>query len=183
MCNEKKNMKKFSSLLIILLLITSICNSQNKLGLFEFGDTLFEIGDIHKIEIRYSVGRVTLMEPLQVLDSVTEFMNLNPNIVLEVSSHTDYRGSENANFEVSQRRAEAVCEYLIFKGIKPLRLQFVGYGESKPITVTCNVCAKYKFLIEGQVLYREFIEKLDLVEEQEIAHSLNRRTILRIINK
>jgi OmpA-OmpF porin, OOP family len=57
----------------------------------------------------------------------------NPDIKVEISSHTDYRGTDKYNQILSQKRAESVVKYLISKGINKDRLVAAGYGESRPI--------------------------------------------------
>ncbi len=57
----------------------------------------------------------------------------NPQLIVEISSHTDSKGTEEYNMELSQKRAESVVNYLISKGISPDRLKAKGYGESQPI--------------------------------------------------
>jgi OOP family OmpA-OmpF porin len=52
---------------------------------------------------------------------------------LEISGHTDSRGSSDYNRDLSQRRADAVKNYFTSRGIKPERLQSIGYGEDRPI--------------------------------------------------
>ena len=52
---------------------------------------------------------------------------------IELSSHTDNKGAEKYNLELSQRRSQSVLDYLVSKGIKANRLQAVGYGFSVPI--------------------------------------------------
>ena len=56
----------------------------------------------------------------------------NNNLSLEISSHTDQKGAENYNLKLSQKRAQAVVDYLITKGIQVERLSAYGYGETKP---------------------------------------------------
>ncbi|MGZ4089526.1 MAG: OmpA family protein, partial [Bacteroidia bacterium] len=55
-----------------------------------------------------------------------------------IQSHTDSKGSDQYNEKLSQKRAESVVNYLIGKGINPLRLKAKGYGESKPIAPNEN---------------------------------------------
>lgn len=57
----------------------------------------------------------------------------NPDIIIEIRSHTDNKGSEEYNEKLSQKRAESVTNYLIEKGIEKSRLVAKGYGESVPI--------------------------------------------------
>ena len=109
------------------------------------------------------------------LDELVKLLNENPNVTIELSAHTDYKGSEAYNKTLSQRRAEAVVKYLIGKGIKADRLTPVGYGKLKPKTIRKKLTEKYTWLKEGDVLTEDFIKKLDK-EKQEICNQLNRRT-------
>ena len=65
-------------------------------------------------------------------------MLANPDIIVEIQSHTDSRGSDSYNQDLSQRRAESVVEYLKSKGINANRLVAKGYGESKPIAANTH---------------------------------------------
>ena len=59
---------------------------------------------------------------------------LNPQITkVEVQGHTDNVGTEDTNLRLSQRRAQAVRNYLISKGVRRSRLDAKGYGNSAPI--------------------------------------------------
>jgi outer membrane protein OmpA-like peptidoglycan-associated protein len=67
----------------------------------------------------------------------------NPEIRIQLSSHTDCRGSDTYNEQLSQRRAQAAVDYLIELGIAPGRLTAKGYGESLPAnTCVCNRCTE-----------------------------------------
>ena len=105
-----------------------------------------------------------------------ELLNENPNITIELSSHTDNRGSDAYNERLSQRRAESVVNYLIEHGIAADRLSPKGYGEGKPKTIKRKLTEKYDWLKADDVLTPEFIEALNDEEKQEICHQLNRRT-------
>jgi outer membrane protein OmpA-like peptidoglycan-associated protein len=77
------------------------------------------------------------------LDSLTQILKQNPNISIELASHTDCRGNDQYNQTLSQRRAESVVQYLISKGINPGRLTAKGYGESEPVeTCECEKCTE-----------------------------------------
>ena len=65
-------------------------------------------------------------------------MTKAPQIVVEISSHTDSKGKEDFNMKLSQKRAEGVVNYLISKGIAKERLIAKGYGFSKPIAPNTN---------------------------------------------
>lgn len=69
-----------------------------------------------------------------ILDDVAYLLQRNPQIrLIRVEGHTDWIGSDAYNQQLSERRANAVRNYLIQKGIEPDRLVAVGYGESRPI--------------------------------------------------
>jgi outer membrane protein OmpA-like peptidoglycan-associated protein len=72
------------------------------------------------------------------LDKLVVLLNDNPDLKIEMSSHTDSIASDAYNLQLSQRRAESTVNYLIRKGIAPDRLVAKGYGESKPIARNTN---------------------------------------------
>lgn len=89
-------------------------------------------GDIIIPGIEYDYDKATLRPASKkILDDLVDFLNLNNNLSIEISSHTDARGSDVYNMKLSQERAKSVVDYLIEKGIKADRLLAQGYGESK----------------------------------------------------
>ena len=127
--------------------------------------------------IFYDFDKATLRpESTAALDSLIDLLNENPNVTIELSSHTDFRGSDAYNEALSQRRAESVVNYLIEHGIAQDRLSPVGYGEKKPKVVKRKMTETWDWLKEGDVLTEEFINALDDEEKQEVCHQLNRRT-------
>lgn len=67
------------------------------------------------------------------LDKLVSLMQDNPEIVIEISSHTDARGSDVLNYKLSLNRSQAAINYIVSKGISSLRLKAKGYGETKII--------------------------------------------------
>lgn len=120
-------------------------------------------------------------EAKEDLDGLISLLELNPNVSIELSSHTDRKGSDDYNNKLSQRRADAVVDYLIQGGIAKGRLKSVGYGKQQPKTVTKSIVKKYDFLKEGEILNEEFIEQLP-PEQQEIADQVNRRTEFKVLS-
>ena len=117
------------------------------------------------------------------LEFIYEIMMENPDMKIELSSHTDARGSDAANQSLAQRRAESARRWLLAKNegaIKRFRITAKGYGESVPQTVSAEAAAKHSFLKEGDVLTEAFINSIEGEENQEIAHQLNRRTEFKI---
>lgn len=126
--------------------------------------------------IFYDFDKATLRpESKTALDDLVKLLNENPNVTIELSAHTDYKGSAEYNKRLSQHRAEAVVAYLTEHGIASDRLSPVGYGKEKPKNVRKKMTERYSWLKEGDVLTEEFVKKLD-DKKQEICNQINRRT-------
>jgi len=83
-------------------------------------------------DIYYDLDKATIRSDAErVLDSLVMIMNDNPNIYIELSSHTDSRADDDYNMDLSIRRAKAAAVYIVIKGISRERVFFKGYGESK----------------------------------------------------
>ncbi len=114
------------------------------------------------------------------LRTLVQLLNDNPNITIELAAHTDLVGHNNANRELSMKRAQSVVSYLINNGIEKERLTPVGYGEEKPVVADEALRKQYPFLPKDQVLDEAYIMSLTK-EQQEICNSLNRRTEFRVL--
>jgi len=99
-------------------------------------------------------------ESKPVIDTLVELLNENPEVIVEIGSHTDSRGSDAYNLALSQGRAESVVRYLIEKGIDQKRVRAKGYGETKLV----NQC-------ENDV---------ECTEEE---HQRNRRTTFKVLSE
>ena len=131
--------------------------------------------------IFYEFGKWTLTSNSeQGLNELVKLLNDNPNITIELAAHTDMVGNNDANKQLSLRRAQSVVDYLIQHGIKADRLTPVGYGEEKPVVVDEELHKQYTFLPKDQLLDEAFISTLT-ADKQEICHSLNRRTEFRVL--
>jgi len=123
---------------------------------------------LEKLKINYSWKLPTIyyalnksdLSPLAtpILDSLITILNKYP-ISIEISSHTDSRGPNEYNYQLSVRRSESVVNYLTSHGINPSRLIAKGYGETKLL----NRCA-------------------DGVRCSEEEHKLNRRTEVKVLD-
>ena len=132
--------------------------------------------------IFYDFDKATLRpESKTALDDLVKLLNENPNITIELSAHTDYKGSAEYNKRLSQRRAESVVNYLIEHGIATDRLTPMGYGKENPKKIRRKVAEKYPFLKENDVLTEEFIKTLEDEEQQEECNQLNRRTEFKVL--
>lgn len=81
---------------------------------------------------------LTKKAELAIDSFLLKLLNLNPEIKIEISSHTDSKGSDEYNVRLSQKRAESVVQYLRKKGIAMSRLRAKGYGKTKPIASNKN---------------------------------------------
>jgi outer membrane protein OmpA-like peptidoglycan-associated protein len=132
--------------------------------------------------IFYDFDKATLRPESQTaLDELVKLLEENPNVTIELSAHTDSKGSDLYNERLSQRRAESVVNYLIDHGIAADRLTPKGYGESRPKTIKRRVAERYPFLKEGDVLTEEYVKALSEEEQQEACNQLNRRTEFRVL--
>jgi peptidoglycan-associated lipoprotein len=106
------------------------------------------------------------------LNYLYQIMIDNPTIVIQLRSHTDFRGSARYNQALSQRRAQSCVDYLVKeKGIDPGRIKAKGMGESEPIKGA-----------NGVVLDEKYIKSLKSDEEKEAAHQRNRRTDFKVLS-
>jgi outer membrane protein OmpA-like peptidoglycan-associated protein len=67
------------------------------------------------------------------LNRVIKLLEENPKVEIEMSAHTDSRGSDEYNVTLSAARARSVVDYILSKGIPPSRIVSKGYGETQPV--------------------------------------------------
>ena len=131
--------------------------------------------------IFFEFNKWTLMpESYPALDELVKLLRDNPHIVIEIGAHTDRIGTDDYNNQLSEKRAEAVVEYLQQQGIEKGRLEAHGYGKSQPAKVDSYMEDKYKFLMEGFFLTEGFIETLP-AEQKETADQINRRCEFKVL--
>lgn len=117
---------------------------------------------------------------------LVQIMKENPNLIIELGSHTDIRGDDDYNDSLSFKRAKSCVDYIVTEqGIEPERIKPKGYGERVP-----RLLDKDKVIIEkgdtfyfekGTVLTEEYINSLTTKNHKEAAHQLNRRTTFEIV--
>jgi peptidoglycan-associated lipoprotein len=116
-------------------------------------------------EVLYDLGKYTLRsESMDSLNFLYQTLVDNPTIVIELSAHTDSRGSDALNDPLSQNRAQACVDYLVSKGIPADRMVAKGYGRRKLLVLDADIA------------------KLKSKEEIEAAHQKNRRTVFSVIH-
>ena len=103
----------------------------------------------------FSVNSDELLEEnLVAIRKVEEVLQTNPNLVIEIGCHSDSRGDDNYNLELSQKRANAIANYLIEKGVDVNRLVAKGYGESQLLNECSNgiKCSNEKHLENRRII-------------------------------
>ena len=111
-------------------------------------DTIFQPIGLHELSkdpivipnIYYEFDKADLTKDSKYTLDTTIYKLLmeNPNIIVEIGSHTDSRGSDEYNIRLSQKRAESVVNYLVARKIDPRRLRAKGYGETRHIAKNEN---------------------------------------------
>jgi outer membrane protein OmpA-like peptidoglycan-associated protein/tetratricopeptide (TPR) repeat protein len=96
-------------------------------------DTVVVLNDIY---FEFNKSNIT-REGAAELDKLVEAMRANPEMVIMAKAHTDNRGSDQYNMNLSNRRAKATVQYVMSKGIAKERISGQGYGESQP-KVNCG---------------------------------------------
>ena len=97
--------------------------------------TPIEVGITVRLKnIYFDFDKTTLkQESYTELNKVVDFLKQNSKVSIEIAGHTDSKGSDEYNLNLSQGRSQSVVDYLISQGIDSPRLQAHGYGETKPI--------------------------------------------------
>ncbi len=156
----------------------------------ERGDRMYEeIIELQPIErpivipnIYFDLGKWDLRQ--DAMDNLQELLTIlkdNPNITIELSAHTDMIGDDRSNRELSEKRANAVVDYLIDQGVNWDRLQAKGYGESQPRRIDEKAAKESGFLKPGDVLTEAYINRLR-GDARETALQLNRRIEFKVLN-
>lgn len=107
-------------------------------------DKIFVNTEIQLENIYYDFDEAFIREDAKpTLDELVAMLKENPEILIELGSHTDCRGSNKYNLELSQRRAQSAVDYLISRGVAENRLSAIGYGENNPTnTCACATCTE-----------------------------------------
>jgi outer membrane protein OmpA-like peptidoglycan-associated protein/tetratricopeptide (TPR) repeat protein len=141
-------------------------------------DTMYSIemfkleqgGDINAIvklkEIYYDLAKWNIRpDAAKELDKIVKFLNDNPDVRIEIRSHTDTRGDANFNMNLSDQRARSARIYIVSRGIDSNRIRSRGMGLTKPVHSNKEINA------------------LETYKEREVLHEKNRRTEFIIIPK
>jgi outer membrane protein OmpA-like peptidoglycan-associated protein len=83
----------------------------------------FKMGSFELLPISYSS-----------LDDVVKILSENSELLIDIEGHSDSVGSSRVNKQLSAKRASAIFEYFVSKGIQPDRIMTIGYGSERPIS-------------------------------------------------
>jgi peptidoglycan-associated lipoprotein len=97
-------------------------------------DIAFQLKNVY---FEYNMDNIN-SDAAKELDKLVDILNDNPEIKIELSSHTDSVGTDENNMNLSQRRATSSVNYIVKKGIDPTRLVAKGYGETRPVARNTN---------------------------------------------
>ena len=118
----------------IYLILESYADAEEKIKENEIGDVQVDLEkiffDFNKWDIRDDAAAT--------LTTLVDLMKKYPEMEVEVSAHTDARGPDEYNLNLSKKRAESTLDYLVSQGIEKDRLKSIGYGEMQPL----NKCVK-----------------------------------------
>jgi outer membrane protein OmpA-like peptidoglycan-associated protein len=122
--------KKFAYTTVFIILSFELFSQP-----FKLSDTSVKVGQFQYLyDIHFELGSANLQSSgLVQLDSVFQFLVNNPTTKIELGVHTDFRGDDNMNLELSKKRATTLKKYLVEKGINADRINAIGFGETKPI--------------------------------------------------
>ena len=152
---------------------------QVKLSLTRIPDKPIVLPDIY-----FEVGKWDLQTQYQdSLMVLVDILKDNPKLVIELSSHTDSRASDEYNDNLSQKRAETVVNFITEEGIQRERLVPKGYGKRKPRKLSTAITKDGYTFPAGIVLTEEYILSIKDLKKREAAYLLNRRTEFSVINK
>ncbi len=144
----------------VLVSINGICQS------FTLSDTTFEIGSTYEMRsLRFSMQGDIIPETEIILDSIVKFLKHRKHIKVEFGSHTDTRGTDSVNLNLSQNRADWIKDLLLSRGVSENQITSKGYGESQPK------------IPEDQINKHKQTDR----KEFNRLHFLNRRDVLKII--
>ena len=133
---------------------------KTKGGLTSWKEVDCKLVEYNALPINWNLGSATLTSGAKRIIDARLLPILKDGVAVAIESHTDARGSKTSNQSLSERRAQAVVNYLVSKGINPSKLTANGYGEAR-LTNRCK----------------------DGVSCTEREHAANRRTTFRVIDQ
>lgn len=157
---------KYLHLLLIVIVVVSIVTTPTLAQTFRFSDSSVEKGDIYMTHKElFADGKwVKRPENKVFLACLIDFLERNPNVLLEVGIHTDNQGSAENNDRLSFQKARSIASYIMLERANLKQITYRGYGESKPLISSSK------------------IRKLRSEKEKELAHEKNNRLELKVVS-
>ncbi|MEO8515267.1 MAG: OmpA family protein [Flavobacterium sp.] len=138
-----------------LPVVTSIGNSTSNIELNQKKAEIVE-NTIVIENIYFDYNKASLKkESTLSLNKILNVLNENPEMKIAINAHTDSRGSDKYNLNLSKKRAQVVKQYLVKKGVNKDSVDAKGYGETKSLS-NCTNCSEAQFIADRRV---EFIIK------------------------
>ena len=121
--------------------------------------TKAEIGQayiLRSIDFEVNSTNLNIKKGKDSIDKLIKFLDNNDDIMLEIGAHTDSRGNDEYNLELSKKRARSVRDYIISKGIEKHRITYRGYGEKKLLNECVNrtLCSTEKHLKNRRIEFK-----------------------------
>lgn len=136
----------------IYLILESFADAEERVKPDDEGEIMVELDKIYfdfdKANIRSDAATT--------LDVLLDLMKKYPSMEVEISAHTDARGDDQYNLDLSKKRAASTLEYLVSKGIDRSRLKSIGYGEMQPLN-KCDkegICTKAEYEINRRCEFK-----------------------------
>lgn len=116
-----------------------------------------EVSKLADIQFAYNSDQLNSAS-FDNLDNIVAILMLEPEIGLTISAHTDNKGRDKYNLDLSNRRAKVVVEYLVKKGIDINRLDWAGYGNTRPIDTNSTEAGRARNRrVEFELQFEEYM--------------------------
>jgi len=148
-----------------------------------------EVGDSCFLPVLFHLsggGRIySKPETDSAFNSLYAFLKENPSVSIAFIVHSDPRPVIMTNDTLTAMRAKRIKEYTLeyYSDIAPNRIIAIGMGARQPRIVTEEIHQQYDFLPVGQVLDLKFCDTIQDYQNRNIAFDLNRRTVVKIVEK
>ncbi len=163
-------MNKFTLSLFLSFFIT--INAIGQIDAFNWEEDLFPIGQTKELNFQFDFDGPCSVAPCekfeinaQTLNALNQFLNNNPNLIIEIGSHSDQRGTHRYNRRLTQNYAQGIKDKLGSMGIEEERIIAIGYGGTVPIIST------------------EEIDQMESEADKEKAYQKNSRFEIRIVGR
>ena len=111
--------------------------------------------------IQFETGKATIKSSSNaILNQVVKIMQDNPDFNLDIAGHTDNVGNPDMNLDLSKKRAAAVKEYMVKKGVAEGRLKTEGYGDTRPVAPNTTAAGRTQNRrVEFTVIFEKMVKE------------------------